>query len=204
MLAELFPLAALITPNKSETELLLSCSVETLEDMLSAARDLPLYGPRALARTSDPDVPQIHIFPSAASAESHDDDDTMNWDSHISGADTLGSTRSRASPAETTQQTQQLVNDAQIELGTREQPRPASSLDLSKPDYLRKRPRPTTLDGAREPEPAALAPTGSRGTAYTTAAEVLTTEHDSTASLYTTHLPIALLAYFYDSPRMQL
>ncbi|KAJ6630285.1 Phosphomethylpyrimidine kinase-domain-containing protein [Mycena sp. CBHHK59/15] len=48
MIAELFPLAALITPNKSEAELLLSRSVETLEDMLSAARDLLLFGPRAV------------------------------------------------------------------------------------------------------------------------------------------------------------
>jgi hydroxymethylpyrimidine/phosphomethylpyrimidine kinase len=45
---DLFPLTTLITPNKSEAELLLSRSISSIEDMLSAARDLLLCGPRAV------------------------------------------------------------------------------------------------------------------------------------------------------------
>ncbi|KAF7353841.1 hypothetical protein MVEN_01069700 [Mycena venus] len=45
---DLFPLAALITPNKSEAELLLSRPISSVEDMLNAARDLLLCGPRAV------------------------------------------------------------------------------------------------------------------------------------------------------------
>ncbi|KAJ7491032.1 Phosphomethylpyrimidine kinase-domain-containing protein [Mycena latifolia] len=45
---DLFPLTTLITPNKSEGELLLSRSIDSLEDMLSAASDLLRLGPRAV------------------------------------------------------------------------------------------------------------------------------------------------------------
>lgn len=48
MIKELFPLTTLVTPNKSEGELLLSRSIDTLEDMLNASRDLLLCGPRAV------------------------------------------------------------------------------------------------------------------------------------------------------------
>lgn len=53
MISELFPLASLITPNKSEAELILSCralpsEISTLEDMLTAAKNLLLLGPKAV------------------------------------------------------------------------------------------------------------------------------------------------------------
>ncbi|KAJ6567153.1 Phosphomethylpyrimidine kinase-domain-containing protein [Mycena capillaripes] len=48
MIKELFPLTTLITPNKSEGELLLSHPIDSLEDMLTAARDLLLCGPHAV------------------------------------------------------------------------------------------------------------------------------------------------------------
>ncbi|EJF56289.1 hypothetical protein DICSQDRAFT_71741 [Dichomitus squalens LYAD-421 SS1] len=55
MAKELFPLAALITPNKPEAELLLSrkegsadARIETLEDMLSASERLLALGPKAV------------------------------------------------------------------------------------------------------------------------------------------------------------
>ena len=55
MIKELFPLAALITPNKPEAELLLSrkkgdaeAKIETLEDMLSASERLLALGPKAV------------------------------------------------------------------------------------------------------------------------------------------------------------
>ena len=53
MIQELFPLAALITPNKSEAELLLSlrdlpCKITGLDDMLVAAKNLTLFGPPAV------------------------------------------------------------------------------------------------------------------------------------------------------------
>jgi hydroxymethylpyrimidine/phosphomethylpyrimidine kinase / thiaminase len=53
MIRELFPLTALITPNKSEAELLLShrrlpCKIVGLEDMLIAAKNLTLLGPPAV------------------------------------------------------------------------------------------------------------------------------------------------------------
>ncbi|KAH9939574.1 Phosphomethylpyrimidine kinase-domain-containing protein [Amylocystis lapponica] len=53
LITELFPLAALITPNKSEASLLLShrnlpSEVENLEDMLSAAKNLLSLGPKAV------------------------------------------------------------------------------------------------------------------------------------------------------------
>ncbi|KAJ7084858.1 Phosphomethylpyrimidine kinase-domain-containing protein [Mycena belliarum] len=44
---DLFPLTTLITPNKSEAELLLSRSIVSLEDMLVAAKDLLSNGSRA-------------------------------------------------------------------------------------------------------------------------------------------------------------
>ncbi|KAJ7700804.1 Phosphomethylpyrimidine kinase-domain-containing protein [Mycena rosella] len=45
---DLFPLTTLITPNKSEAELLLSRAIHSLEDMFRAASDLLLRGPRAV------------------------------------------------------------------------------------------------------------------------------------------------------------
>ncbi|OCH86195.1 hypothetical protein OBBRIDRAFT_821168 [Obba rivulosa] len=53
LVSELFPLSALITPNRSEAELVLShrqlpCSIESLEDMLRAARDMLSLGPKAV------------------------------------------------------------------------------------------------------------------------------------------------------------
>ena len=53
MIEELFPLATLITPNKPETELLLSrrgdsASIETLEDMIAASEKLLAYGSKAI------------------------------------------------------------------------------------------------------------------------------------------------------------
>ncbi|KAJ7144991.1 Phosphomethylpyrimidine kinase-domain-containing protein [Mycena crocata] len=48
MIEDLFPHTTLITPNKSEAELLLSRSIDSLEDMFNAARDLLLHGPRAV------------------------------------------------------------------------------------------------------------------------------------------------------------
>ncbi|KAJ7215309.1 Phosphomethylpyrimidine kinase-domain-containing protein [Mycena haematopus] len=45
---ELFPLSVLITPNKSEAELLLSRSISSIQDMLDAAKDLLLCGPRGV------------------------------------------------------------------------------------------------------------------------------------------------------------
>jgi hydroxymethylpyrimidine/phosphomethylpyrimidine kinase len=45
---DLFPLTTLITPNKSEAELLLSRPITSVEDMLTAAQDLLLCGPRAV------------------------------------------------------------------------------------------------------------------------------------------------------------
>ncbi|KAJ7778806.1 Phosphomethylpyrimidine kinase-domain-containing protein [Mycena maculata] len=48
LIQDLFPLTTLITPNKSESELLLSRAINSLEDMLSAASDLLRLGPRAV------------------------------------------------------------------------------------------------------------------------------------------------------------
>lgn len=53
LIDEFFPLAALITPNKSEAELLLSqrgepLEIATLQDMIVAARELLRYGSRAV------------------------------------------------------------------------------------------------------------------------------------------------------------
>jgi hydroxymethylpyrimidine/phosphomethylpyrimidine kinase len=53
MIKDLFPLTTLITPNKSEAELLLShqnlpCKIENLEDMLSAAKNLLTLEPGAV------------------------------------------------------------------------------------------------------------------------------------------------------------
>lgn len=53
MIKELFPLTYLLTPNKSEAELLLSqhdlqSSIESLEDMLCASKDLLKLGPQAI------------------------------------------------------------------------------------------------------------------------------------------------------------
>ncbi|KAI0695108.1 Phosphomethylpyrimidine kinase-domain-containing protein [Cerioporus squamosus] len=53
MLEELFPLATLITPNKPETELLLSrkgvsVKIETLEDMIAASEKLLAFGSKAV------------------------------------------------------------------------------------------------------------------------------------------------------------
>ncbi|KAJ7063713.1 Phosphomethylpyrimidine kinase-domain-containing protein [Mycena amicta] len=48
MVKEVFPLATLVTPNKSEAELLLSRSINTLEDMIVAAGDLLRLGPQAV------------------------------------------------------------------------------------------------------------------------------------------------------------
>lgn len=53
MISELFPLAAVVTPNKAEAVLLLSqrglpSRVDTLEDMLVASRNLLSLGPRAV------------------------------------------------------------------------------------------------------------------------------------------------------------
>lgn len=53
MISELFPLTALITPNKSEAELLLShqnlpCKIENLEDMLVAAKNLSTFAPKSI------------------------------------------------------------------------------------------------------------------------------------------------------------
>ncbi|KAK7035986.1 Phosphomethylpyrimidine kinase-domain-containing protein [Favolaschia claudopus] len=45
---ELFPLSTLITPNKSEAELLLSRSITSLENMLEAASELLRFGSRAV------------------------------------------------------------------------------------------------------------------------------------------------------------
>lgn len=54
LIQELFPLASLVTPNKSEAELILSSGqntlyrIDSLEDMVSAARDLLRLGARAV------------------------------------------------------------------------------------------------------------------------------------------------------------
>jgi hydroxymethylpyrimidine/phosphomethylpyrimidine kinase len=48
VLTDLFPLTTLITPNKSEGELLLSRPIDSLEDMMKAASDLLARGPRAV------------------------------------------------------------------------------------------------------------------------------------------------------------
>lgn len=53
MIKEIFPLSALITPNKSEAELLLSHrdfpnKIADLEDMLVAAKHLATFGPQAV------------------------------------------------------------------------------------------------------------------------------------------------------------
>ncbi|KAJ7221532.1 Phosphomethylpyrimidine kinase-domain-containing protein [Mycena pura] len=48
MVKELFPLTTLITPNKFEAELLLSRTIGSVEDMVSAAHDLLRDGPRAV------------------------------------------------------------------------------------------------------------------------------------------------------------
>lgn len=53
MISELFPLTYLVTPNKSEAELILSTrglpsSIDSLEDMLSAAANLLQLGPQAV------------------------------------------------------------------------------------------------------------------------------------------------------------
>lgn len=53
LIEELFPLTTLVTPNKAEAELLLSrrnlpSKIESLESMLSAAKDLLSLGPRAV------------------------------------------------------------------------------------------------------------------------------------------------------------
>ncbi|KAJ6457085.1 Phosphomethylpyrimidine kinase-domain-containing protein [Mycena vitilis] len=48
LIKDLLPLTALITPNKSEAELLLSRPIGSLEDMLTASRDLLFCGPRAV------------------------------------------------------------------------------------------------------------------------------------------------------------
>ncbi|KAJ3556463.1 hypothetical protein NM688_g2012 [Phlebia brevispora] len=53
MISELFPLASLITPNKSEAELILSCrslpsSIDNLEEMLTAAKNIVRLGPKAV------------------------------------------------------------------------------------------------------------------------------------------------------------
>lgn len=53
MIKEIFPLTTLITPNKSEAELLLShwnfpCEITDLEGMLLAAKNLTTFGPRAV------------------------------------------------------------------------------------------------------------------------------------------------------------
>ena len=53
MISELLPLAALLTPNKSETELILSCrslpsTIDSLEDMLTAAKNILCLGPKAV------------------------------------------------------------------------------------------------------------------------------------------------------------
>jgi hydroxymethylpyrimidine/phosphomethylpyrimidine kinase / thiaminase len=56
MIQELFPLTTLITPNKSEAELLLShrnfpCEIFDLEDMIIAAKNLTTLGPQAVLLT---------------------------------------------------------------------------------------------------------------------------------------------------------
>ena len=53
MISELFPIASLITPNKSEAELILSCralpsEISSLEDMLTAAKNLLKLGPKGV------------------------------------------------------------------------------------------------------------------------------------------------------------
>lgn len=53
MISELLPLAALVTPNKSEAELILSCrslpsAIDSLEDMLTAAKNILQLGPKAV------------------------------------------------------------------------------------------------------------------------------------------------------------
>lgn len=53
LISDLFPIAALITPNKSEAELLLSrhdkqTQIKVLEDMLTASKDLLSLGPAAV------------------------------------------------------------------------------------------------------------------------------------------------------------
>lgn len=48
LIQDLIPLTTLITPNKSEGELLLSRAINSLEDMLKAAHDLLHLGPRAV------------------------------------------------------------------------------------------------------------------------------------------------------------
>ncbi|KAJ6630269.1 hypothetical protein B0H10DRAFT_2207954 [Mycena sp. CBHHK59/15] len=104
----------------------------------------------------DPDVPQIRMFPDANTADSDDDGDTISWDSHIPGADEpeeyakasiargdyaadgkwLKRMSNWVEGTSGSDDEQQLVNDAQIEVDLKEQPRPATSLDLNKPDYL--------------------------------------------------------------------
>lgn len=53
LIQELFPITTLLTPNRSEAELLLSrkslpSTIESLEDMLRAAKDLLSIGPKAV------------------------------------------------------------------------------------------------------------------------------------------------------------
>ncbi|KAF7314982.1 hypothetical protein MIND_00012300 [Mycena indigotica] len=48
MINELFPLTTLLTPNKAEAELLLADHINTLEQMVKAARNLLKLGPRAV------------------------------------------------------------------------------------------------------------------------------------------------------------
>lgn len=53
LINEIFPLTSLVTPNKSEAELLLShrdfpCKIESVEDMLTAARNLSTFVPKAI------------------------------------------------------------------------------------------------------------------------------------------------------------
>ncbi|KAJ6632518.1 hypothetical protein B0H10DRAFT_17421 [Mycena sp. CBHHK59/15] len=109
-------------------------------------------------RAHDPNVIHIRVFP-CTGAPTDDDDDAVSWNSHISGVE-APEEYAKASIARgdyaadakwlkrmskwvqgtsASDDEQQLVNDAQIEADTREQPRPASSLDLSKPDYLNRK-----------------------------------------------------------------
>ncbi|KAF8198153.1 hypothetical protein K438DRAFT_2016270 [Mycena galopus ATCC 62051] len=101
--------------------------------------------------------PLIRLFPSADSDD--DENDAISNDSHISGVDGdpeefvkasiargdyevdrkwLKGIRRWAAKASKADVDETLLNDRQIKEDSREQPRDATSLDLAKPDYLRR------------------------------------------------------------------
>ncbi|KAJ7123883.1 hypothetical protein C8R43DRAFT_1241118 [Mycena crocata] len=113
---------------------------------------------------NDPVDVQIPLFPSADGDTEDDDDDTISSDSHITGvedpeeyakakasvmrADDKADRRWKKAIQTWAEDTsggadETLLNDGQIKEDPKEQPRMATSLDLSKPDYLSRRKRRT-------------------------------------------------------------